>query len=203
VCASTEPRTRALEQRGDFFQVTNDGLALLLAFVAVGCAQNRRRMRRGDDVRRKVRFDRSSPVAGDPKIPAEKRLSCARAKTHQHVRLHDFQFGVEPRTAGLDFRLSRLLVNPALAALRCCPLEVLHYIRHVNFGAIDACFGEHFVQQSSCGADERVTCLVLLIARLFPDKHDAGALRPFAKHCLRGRFPKIASFAASRRVPKG
>jgi hypothetical protein len=88
-------------------------------------------------------------------------------------------------------------MNATLAAR--LPLEMLHGIRHVDFGAVDPSFGERGVQQFSGRADKRFALDVFLIPRYLTDEHDLGGGLPFSEYRLRGIFPQIAGPAISSR----
>jgi len=135
-------------------------------------------------------------IARHAKVFAQQGLGRAGAKADENFRLDHVKFCVEPGSAGLDFGLARLFVDAALASLRSRPLEVFDNIRYVNFRAVDSNFDKNFFVQSSGRTDERMSALILTVARLLADKHDSGLRRSFAEDCLGRGLPEVASFAA-------
>jgi hypothetical protein len=85
-------------------------------------------------------------------------------------------------------------VNAAFAAR--LPFEVFDNIGDVSLFAIDTCLLERAIKQTAGWTDERFAGEILLVARLFADKHDACATAPFAENGLRSFLPEIAGLAA-------
>src|SRR5438270_1923900 len=115
-----------------------------------------------DHVRCKRRFDELSSLPADPKIFSQQCLSSARTQANEDFWFHTFEFSVEPRTASLNLRIARLLVNATLSAFRGGPFEVLYHIRDINFRAIDLCLGKRLIEQRAGWPTERTTNAVLL-----------------------------------------
>src|SRR5207245_2830257 len=102
-------------------------------------------------------------------LAPEERLRGGRAKADDRARLDQFNLGVQPRPACGDLAGVRLLVNPALAAR--LPFEMLDDVRHVHALAIDAGVFERLVEQAAGRTDERASCEILGVTRLFADEH--------------------------------
>jgi hypothetical protein len=154
-------------------------------------------MRRRHDVGRERAFQENSTLARDPKILTQERLCCARSKANQHFRPHNLQLSIKPRTAGFDFRLARLLVDAALAALSCDPLEMLNNIGDEHLRTVDSNFDQCFVEQFSGRPNKGMANLVFAVAGLFADEHHARRSWAFPKNCLRGISPQITSLAVA------
>src|SRR2546423_1894133 len=89
--------------------------------------------------------------------------------------------------------VARRLVKAPLAAR--LPLEVLYGVRYVDVVALHSGGLERAVEKPSGGADERQAFLVLLVARLLADQHDASVGRAGAEHRLGGVRPQRAVLA--------
>src|SRR5579872_520615 len=182
-------------QRRNFLEIPHKLFSLLFARLRVGCAQNRRRVNCSHYMGREITFRESATISRDTKIFAQQRLRRACAQANQNLRSYNLQFRVKPGAACFNFRMARLLVNAALAALRGYPLEMLHYICDVDIRAIDSYFGKHLIQQPSGGSNERMTGSVFTIARLLSYEHHPGSGWTFSKYRLGAELPKIAGFA--------
>ena len=154
-------------------------------------------MCRRHDVGCEMAFHENSPLARDPKIPTQQRLRRARSKANQHFGPHNLQLSIEPGTARFDFRLTGLLVDAALAALSCDPLEMLNDIGNEHLRTVDSNFDQCFVEQFPRRPNEGMANLVFTVAGLFADEHHARRSWPFPKHCLRSISPQITSFAVA------
>src|SRR5205085_10238468 len=132
----------------------------------------------------------------------EQRLRRGRAETHDELRSHRRDLRLEPRKTGLDLVVAGLLVEPALAAARRLPFEVLHDVGHVDLGPIDAGLAEGAVEEPSRRTDERRALAILLVARLLTDEHDRRARGPFAEDGLRGARVEVAARARRRDGPQ-
>src|SRR5262249_42005953 len=108
-------------------------------------------------------------------------------------RLHDRELDIEPGPARRDVLRPRLLVNPPLPAR--LPVEVLHDIGHVDVVSIDSRRFERAVENPAGRPDERPSDLILLIAWLFADEHQARTLRTFPKDGLCALLPQLARVA--------
>jgi hypothetical protein len=102
--------------------------------------------------------------------------------------------GVEPGTASLNFRITRLFVNAPFSALRGGPLEIFHHIGNVHRFMVDTSLRQRFIQGLPAAAP------VLLISWLLTHEHDSGPGWTLAKdRCL---LPKITSLAGGRSIPQ-
>lgn len=88
-------------------------------------------------------------------------------------------------------------MNAALAAFGPFPLEMFHHIGNVNLGTVDAGLEQSFVEQLASGADERVSCEILAVARLFAHEHDRGSRGTFSEDRLGGIFPEVTRLTSS------
>src|SRR5262245_14278475 len=122
---------------------------------------------------------------------AENRLRRGASKTDDDRRLDGAQLDIEPRTARLDLRPARLLVDTALSTW--FPLEVFHRIGDIHVGAWDACFRERLVEERTSRPDERQSLSIFLIARLLTDEHHASATRPGTEDGLCRVFVEITA----------
>src|SRR5439155_8894430 len=94
-----------------------------------------------------------------------------------------FDFPAQPYVAGFDLALSRRLVHaPPPAHLEA---EVLDRIGDEDRCGVDAHLAQQVTQEFPRGADERMSRLVLVVARSLADEHQARAARPFADDRLR------------------
>src|SRR5205085_5780207 len=103
----------------------------------------------------------------------------------------------EPRAAGGDLARAGLGVDAALAAR--LPLEVLHDVRDIDPPAIDPRIRERAIEKLACGADERATREVFLVARLLADEHQGGVAIALAEHRLGAPLPQRARATVRRR----
>jgi hypothetical protein len=110
--------------------------------------------------------------------------------------------GVEPGTASLNFRITRLFVNAPFSALRGGPLEIFHHIGNVHRFMVDTSLRQRFIQGSSGWSDKRVAAAVLLISWLLTHEHDSGPGWTLAKTVWVAFFQRsqaLPAAAASRR----
>src|ERR1700674_4693596 len=136
-------------------------------------------------------------------IIAEERLSSGRAQAYENPRLHQANLRIEPGTARLDFGGARFFVNSPLAPFIGRPLEVLHNICDIYFGAVDPCQSQSLIQYFSRRPDERSAAKIFFVSGLFADEHNCGCRRSLTKNGLCSRFPEIASSAPSRCSAQG
>jgi hypothetical protein len=115
------------------------------------------------------------------------------AEADDDARTHETDLGVQPVDACRNLPQRGLLVDAALAAR--LPREVLHGVGHEHAAAIDPGFRQRAVEQLACGADERMSRDVLLVAGLLADEKDARALVAFPGHGLRRVLPQVAGAA--------
>ena len=125
---------------------------------------------------------------------AEDGARAGRAERDDEVGFDRSQLSLEPLIAGRDFHLVRLLVNAPLAAR--FELEMLHCIRDVSELTVDSGFLERAIEHTTRRSDERLAREVFLIARLFADEKDLGALRAGTEHRL-CRVPPQGAVAAA------
>src|SRR6185312_124572 len=104
---------------------------------------------------------------------------------------------VEPWSASDDLGAIRLLVQTARTFRD--PLEMLDSVGHIHRGPVYPRFFQALVEQVSGRTHEWRPREIFVIAGLFADQEDAGALRSFAENCLSGVLPQIAC-ATSRRA---
>jgi hypothetical protein len=83
------------------------------------------------------------------------------------------------------------------------PFEVLDGVRYVGVLARHAGRFERPVEQAPGRADEGQALLVLLVARLLADQHDARMRRAGAEHRLRRVRPERAGLALARFLAEG
>jgi len=188
--------TFLLDDVRDLNQVVNESLHLCMPSLIVRRAQDGGGVDGCDDMWRERGFYRLASFLSHAKILAEQSLCGAGAQADQHFGFDSFEFRIEPGTAGFDLRGSGFLVNAALAAFGSGPLEMFDDVGHVNFSAVDPRFGESLIEQLAGGPNKGTSLTILLIAWLFPDKHDGCARRPLPEHSLCGRFPEITCVAS-------
>lgn len=112
-------------------------------------------------------------------------------------RLHKIEFAFQPLMARGDLGVTRLLVQPALAAQ--FPLEMLDGIGDIDLVALKTGIDQRTIEQLAGRADEGMTMPILLIAGLFADRHEPGMRRPRAEYRLRGIGPERTCLAVPRR----
>ena len=203
---------------GDHPQVLGEGLALRLARRVVAGAQDGRRVDGGHDELGEVGLDRPATRLGEPEALAEQRLGRGRAEQEQRARLDDVELGPQPRQAGVDLALARLLVDAALAAL--LELEVLDDVGDVDVGAVDADRLQRLVELAARGPDEDparrgprgrpgISPTIISRARLGPSENTvwvAGRVEVAAAAAggrLAQRLEALALGQERRRVPAG
>src|SRR5579862_4272004 len=132
-----------------------------------------------DDVRSHGRLDQLPALTGHADIPSQQRLCGGRTQADKNLRTHESELGVEPRAASLNFRVSRFLVNAALATLGERPFEMLYDIGDVNLVSVDARFMQSFVKNFPRWTDERMSGSVFLISGLLANEHNRRFLAAF------------------------
>src|SRR6185503_543503 len=147
--------------------------------------------------RRHVRWNKPTPVTQDLEVLPENCLGGCRPHAYDDLGSHCFNLRIQPWPAGLNLRVARLLVDSPLAALVRSPVEMLHSVGHVHFGAVDSCCGESLVENSSRRANEGMAAKVFLVTGLLADQHDGGSLCSFSENGLRGMLVKVAALAGS------
>ena len=101
--------------------------------------------------------------------------------------MHNFQFRFEPWTARRDFAGVGLFMNAPLTFR--FPLEMFHDVGDVDFIAVDPGFRESLIEKLARRTHKRTSLQIFIVAWLFADEHYFRGLMPFAKDCLRARFP--------------
>jgi hypothetical protein len=137
----------------------------------------------------------------DAGLPAEERLCGRRAEAYEKARADEGELEPEPVVARTDLRPVRRVVDPAGATRP--PLEVLDGVRDVEPPLVETDLGQDLAQEHPGGADEGSSLLVLHVARLLADEHQAGAGRPLAEDGLRPVSMEIAASAVHRFTPNG
>jgi len=150
-----------------------------------GCNQGRER-----------RFDELTPLFCHLERTSEQRLRGCRAQADNRTRMHDFELGIKPWTAGADFTRIGLCVNSSLSAR--FPFEMLDDVRDVGAAAIDAGLLERFRQDAPRGPYKRMACEVFVIAWLLADEHHVGFRPAFSEYGLRSLAPEITRAASLR-----
>src|SRR6185295_6277915 len=145
-------------------------------------AQQEGRMHRDETLDAVAQRHQLSARARDRLVAAGQRPRRGRAERHRDLRLEKTQLVLQPPVTGFDLVGVRLLVNAPLAAR--LEFEVLHGIRDVDAGAVDAGLGERAVEHLPGRSDERLAGQILLVARLLADEHDPRVRRPLAEHGL-------------------
>ena len=141
------------------------------------------------------RLDQCSSFLRYAKSFSKQGPSGARSQTNHHLRLNHGQFRSKPGTARADFGIAGLFMDAALSALGRFPLEVLHNIRDIDFGAIDTSGFQRPIEHPAGGADKGMPFSIFLISRLLANHHDGGSWHAFAKNSLGRSLPKIAGLA--------
>ena len=139
--------------------------------------------------------DQLPALAAHAEISSQKSMRCGCSETNQHSRLHYPKFGLEPRTAGLNFWAAWFLVDTPFATFGGNPLEMLYHVRYVNLSSENAGFRQGFVENLSGRASKGSSGAVFLITRLLAYKHDFGFGRSFAEDGLSGGLPQVAGLA--------
>ena len=160
-----------MHQGGYFLQVVDEGAHLFLSGIIIGRAQNGRWMHGGSNVGSERQTYQLAPLAIDAKVLTKKGLGRGCAEANQNLRLHKAKFSFDPRMTGVDFRITRLFVNTALAALGRLPFEMFDNIRYIDLIAIDSRFLQSAIQQLAGRAHEWTAGEILLISGLLANQH--------------------------------
>lgn len=137
-----------------------------------------------------------SPVLSQPEGRSQQRVRCSGPHGHNDVRLNHFDFGLQPRPAGLHLPRAGFGVQPPLAPL--FPFEMFDRIGDEHFVAVDSGILQCPVENPAGRSDERTSDTVFDIAGLLADQHHRGAWRTFSENSLRGAFIKITAHAMRR-----
>jgi hypothetical protein len=106
------------------------------------------------------------------------------AKRNDEIGPDHGSFLIEPPTAAINLVGVRTLVQAPLAAL--LEFEMFDRIGDEKLDSIKAGVGGRAVENAAGRPDEGMAAQIFLIARLFPDKHDAGVVRPLPGNNLGG-----------------
>src|SRR4051812_46360885 len=126
-------------------------------------------MNRSHYLRREVRTEHFSAVAGNAESGTEDRLRRSRSKRYDQFRPNETQLCLQPWPTGCDLTRVRLFVDPPFPAR--LPLEMFHRISDVNLFAVNAGFCQRPIHDLAGGPNERFARKILLIARLLADEH--------------------------------
>jgi hypothetical protein len=139
---------------------------------------------------------------GESDGSAQYAARCRDAQGNDEIRLYQGALLIEPPTAPIDLVGVRTLVQAALAS----PLEFEMFdgIGDENLNPIKAGVSCRAVENAAGRPDEGATAQIFIIARLFPDEHDAGVERPLSGNNLSGvlikRTPRAVRFCAAQLV---
>jgi hypothetical protein len=136
-------------------QIVYERPHLGLSRFLVGRSKNRRWMYRCHYVRGERGVYPLTPLAADTEVSPQECLCSSRAQADKNLRLHYPDLGVEPGTASLNFRITRLFVNAPFSALRGGPLEMFHHIGNVHRFMLDTSLRQRFMQKSSGWSDKK------------------------------------------------
>ena len=150
-------------------------------------------MYRSHDQRRDLRSNPFPALLAHTKIPAQHALRSARAQQDDNFRPSQFDFRIEPGTAGTDFECARFFMDAALATR--LPLEVLDDVSHVNIIAVDPRSLKCLVQYAACGPYKWTPLKIFFVAGLLADHEHPCVRAALAKNCLRAAFPQVAPLA--------
>src|SRR5581483_4101747 len=177
------------DQRQVLHELPEGGFALL----RVAQAQQRRRMKRREDVRRERAFHEAAALRRDLEVLADDGLCRRGAEADDDLRLDRLDLALEPLVAGVDLALRGRLVQAPFAAR--LPLEMLHGVGDVEVLARHIGRLERAVEKPAGGADERQALPVLLVARLLAHQHHPGVRIAGAEYRLRRIRPQWAVVA--------
>ena len=145
----------------------------------------------GDGSFGKVGAAKNSVFLSEAKLRAHEGFGGCGPETHDHVRLENIQFRLDPWAAGVDFTLAGSAVNATLAPF--LEREMLHGVGDVDLRAIKSNFLQRPIQDFPCGADEGTAGQIFRVAGLFADQNDPGGGRAFAEDRLGGAGVQIAA----------
>ena len=134
-----------------------------------------------------------SVILGKPISRTQQRLSRRCAQAHDDPRLDQRNLGLEPRTARVDLRRIRFLMDPAFAPF--LEFEVFDDVRDVYRSSVDAGLTQRAIKELASGTHKGKTLKIFIVTGLFADEYDAGSTRPNARHGLSSMQVEIAGFA--------
>ena len=149
-----------------------------------GGAQHGRGVDRRKRCRRPARFHGDPTRLHDAEGAAEEGLRGRGAEADDDLWFDERDLVLEPRHARADLSGVRCLVDSPFRARVTSPLEVFDRVGDVDVLARDSRGIEGSIEQLPGRADERVTGLVLHVARLLAYDHDACSARALAEHGL-------------------
>ena len=121
-CASRASPSFLLQRLFDQREIGGEALERFIAFGLVRDAQDRRRMHRGKHEWRHAAFHQLPTLNADSELASQESLRSGRTEAHDHMRMQQRYFRLEPIEASCDFALCGRLVNAPLAArlpLKC------------------------------------------------------------------------------------
>jgi hypothetical protein len=118
--------------------------------------------------------------------------ACRRsAKRYDKFGSYQRSLLIEPPAATIDLVGVRALVKTTLATF--LEFEVLDCIGNKQLDAIKTGVSDRAVEDAASRPNERPTAQILVVARLFPDEHDASVARPLSRNNLSGILIKRAA----------
>src|SRR5437762_6256951 len=123
---------KTTDLRGCSFQVLDKCFLLLPTRIVVLRPQDGRWMYGCHDVGGKGGRNKLSSLPRNAEFLAQQSLCGGGSQTDDHLRTGHGNFSFEPRATSLNFGVTRLFVNAALAALIRHPTEMLHYVGYVQ-----------------------------------------------------------------------
>ena len=133
-----------LDNAGEFFEVLYKTTVLKASRFVIRRSQNRRWMDGGHHVRSKRGFNELSALFRYAKFWAEQGLSGGGPERHDHLRLDELDFSLEPGTASKNFLRVRFFVDAAFASR--LPLEMFYRVGHIDLAAFDAGLYQALIQ---------------------------------------------------------
>src|SRR5262245_52273280 len=166
-------RASSLRRSGRLLQVRHEHPVNLLASRVVLGPKDRRRVIRGQHLRRPRALDELPALFQQPEARAEQSLRRRGPQADEDIGLDDLQLLEEPWTARLDLAARRRLVNAPLG--RALELEMFDRVGDVNLLARMPDLRKGFVEHGASRSDEGLALQVLLISRNLADEDQ---LRP-------------------------
>ena len=148
-------------------------------------------------IRSQCRFEELAALFSNSKLGTEQRLRGRRTERHDHRWFDDGKFRFEPGPTRGNLECVWFFVYAPFAAR--LPFEMFDNIGDVSLFAIDAGVLQRLIEQTTGWSDEGFARQIFFVARLFADKQHDRPPSAFAENGLCSAFPKIATFAISRR----